>query len=134
MPDKINSLFCALGAVFVMMHCWRLHRDKQVRGVSITAAVFGICWAGWTVAYCAILAQWVSTITNACLLLADILWVGMMLYYRKQNVGRYSPKIAGFDPTPMCQALNDHLVLYQQILDAMYQTAKETTSDVTKET
>lgn len=82
-PDIINGMYEAFGSMAVALHCRKLYRDKQARGVSIVAAFFFTSWGIWNLFYYPHLDQWVSFTGGILLVAANILWAGMIIYYRK---------------------------------------------------
>ena len=85
-PDIINATFELLGGFFILHHCWVLHQDKMVRGVSIMSVIFFTAWGGWNLYYYPFLGQWASTVGALFIMAANILYVSMLLHYKgKQN-------------------------------------------------
>lgn len=85
-PDMINGLFEACGSVAIFAHCHRLWKDKQVRGASWLATAFFTAWGFWNLYYYPHLDQWWSFAGGIGIATANLLWVGMMVYYiRKEN-------------------------------------------------
>ncbi len=80
--DTINSMFQLLAAFFVLNNCRQLYIDKCVKGVSIASTAFFACWGLWNVFYYPHLGQTWSFYAGIAVLLANILWVGMMVYFR----------------------------------------------------
>lgn len=84
-PDLINGAFEALGGFAILGHCWRLYKDKQVRGASWFATVFFTAWGVWNLYYYPHLDQWLSFTGGLFIVAANTLWVGLMLYYIRQE-------------------------------------------------
>lgn len=82
-PDTINAVFEFLGSVFVLGHCRAIRRDKAVKGVSIPAVVFFTAWGGWNLYYYPHLGQWLSFAGGVALLVANLVYVGLLVYYRR---------------------------------------------------
>jgi hypothetical protein len=80
-PDQINGLFELFGSVFILNHCRAVLRDKAVAGVSIVSAVFFTAWGVWNLWYYPSLGQWYSFAGGVCIVLANVLWVGLMARY-----------------------------------------------------
>jgi len=91
-PDAINGAFELCAGFFVLKHCAVLYKDKLVRGVSLLAAFFFTSWGFWNLFYYPHLEQWLSFYGGLLIVLANSLWVGMMIYYklreRKMNENR----------------------------------------------
>ena len=94
-PDLINAAFELLGGVFVLGHCRAIRRDKAVKGVSIPAVVFFTAWGGWNLYYYPHLGQWLSFAGGVALVAANLLYVGLLVYYRSPRYG-----LAGIDEKP----------------------------------
>lgn len=80
--DIINGLFESLGGLFIALSCWRLYRDKQVRGVSLWHVGFFLSWGFWNLAYYPALDQWFSFLGGVGVAAANATWVAMIVYYR----------------------------------------------------
>ena len=80
-PDCIAGSFSAFGGVLCFLSCWRLFRQKQVRGVSISARCFFTAWGVWNIFYFAWLDQWAAWSGGLVIVTANTLWVGQALYY-----------------------------------------------------
>jgi uncharacterized membrane protein YqgA involved in biofilm formation len=35
-PDQFNSLFEVAGGLLLLVNCWRLYKDKMVRGIRLS--------------------------------------------------------------------------------------------------
>lgn len=81
--DLINGLFELIGAAFILDHVRTLYRDKQVKGVSIVATVFFASWGFWNLYYYPSLGQWWSFLGGLAIVSANSLWIGMMIYYKR---------------------------------------------------
>jgi len=84
-PDLVNSLFEFSGGFFILLHCRRLFKDKQVKGVSIFATTFFTSWGYWNLFYYPHLDQWLSFIGGLFIVAANSVWVGMMIYYLRRE-------------------------------------------------
>ena len=81
LPDLINGLFELFAGFFVLMHCHRLLKDKQVKGVSLVATTFFTSWGIWNLYYYPHLGQWLSFFGGLSIVCANALWISMMVYY-----------------------------------------------------
>lgn len=98
-PDIFNGLFELGGALFIVGHIVRLHRDKLVRGVYWPAVAFFALWGYWNLYYYAALEQPVSWLAGLCVTISNSIWLGQMLYWlRRERV---------IDPS----RLNDYVVV-----------------------
>lgn len=80
-PDLINGLFEASGALFLLNHCRVLYRAKQVRGASALSTAFFAAWGLWNLFYYPNLGQMFSFAGGCLIVSANLLYVGLMLYY-----------------------------------------------------
>jgi hypothetical protein len=81
--DLINGLFEASAGIFVLNHCRVLRRDRAVAGVSIASVVFFTAWGVWNLFYYPALGQSLSFIGGLFVVVANSIYVGMLLIYSK---------------------------------------------------
>lgn len=86
--DLINSLFELFASLFVLNNCRVLYKQKEVKGVSIISTAFFTSWGLWNVFYYPHLGQVLSFYAGIAVLLSNLLWVGMMIYYHNINKER----------------------------------------------
>lgn len=79
--DYINGTYELLGGFFLLYNCLVLYRQKQVRGISVLATVFFTSWGIWNLYYYPSLNQWVSFTGGCLIVIANTIWVSMMIYY-----------------------------------------------------
>ena len=84
-PDFINGSFETLAGFFVLNHCRKLLKDKQIKGVSIISVIFFTFWGFWNLYYYPHLEQWLSFFGGLFIVSANCLWVGLMIYYTRRN-------------------------------------------------
>jgi hypothetical protein len=82
-PDIANALFELAGAVFLILDCRALHRDKRLRGVYWPGRVFFASWGLWNVLYYPAIAQWFSFSAGLLVLAANAVWCALAWRYRK---------------------------------------------------
>ena len=87
-PDMVNGLYELCGGFFVLLHCIKLCRDKQVQGVSVVATIFFATWGGWNLYYYPHRGQWASFAGGCNIVTMNILWIGLMWYYIKREKRR----------------------------------------------
>lgn len=85
--DTVNGLYEAIGGVMLWMNVRRLHRDKQVKGVSILPTAFFSSWGLWNLYFYPHLGQWLSFAGGAFLVVANVTWCGQMIYYGRARRG-----------------------------------------------
>ncbi len=86
--DIINGLFELSGGFFVINNCRVLFKDKSIKGVSILSTSFFMTWGMWNVYYYPTLEQWWSFFGGCSLVFTNIIYVLLMLYYKKFPGGR----------------------------------------------
>ena len=89
--DIINGAFESLAGGAVLFHCYRLYKDKQVKGVSVISTVFFSLWGFWNLYYYPSLDQWVSFWGGISIVTANCIWVGMMIYYKSKETPNDTP-------------------------------------------
>lgn len=83
-PDLINGLFEGLAGLMVLNHCRVLYADKSTRGVSIVSSIFFTMWGFWNLYYYPTLNQPISFYGGMFVVAANIVYVGMMVFYRRR--------------------------------------------------
>lgn len=85
--DAVNGMFEAVAAVLVWGNVRALLRDKQVRGVNLRVNVWYCFWGCSSLAYYWNLGHWISFSGNSMILLANLVWLAMAVYYRRRPRG-----------------------------------------------
>ena len=83
--DLVNGSYEALGGLMLFRNVRQLYRDKQVRGISILSTAFFQTWGLWNLYYYPHLGQWLSFSGGCLIVLANTIWVGQMLYYKRTD-------------------------------------------------
>lgn len=83
--DIVNGLYEFLASLFMMNNCRVLFNDKKVRGVSIVSTAFFTSWGFWNLYYYPSLNQWLSFFGGAILVLVNVVYVVLMMYYRRKE-------------------------------------------------
>lgn len=91
--DLINASFEAFGSVAILRHCWVLYKAKKFEGVSLASVAFFWSWGVWNLYYYPHLGQWFSFAAGVSIMLANCLWISLMIYYKKYP-GGYRGKIS----------------------------------------
>ena len=86
MADLINAMFELFGGFFILHHCWVVHKDKAVAGVSIISVMFFSAWGYWNLFYYPHLDQMLSFYGGVFIVIANTLWVYLLLKYRALKV------------------------------------------------
>lgn len=85
MTDLLNAIMEFIGGLFILNHARVLYKDKMVNGVSIISLIFFTSWAFWNCYYYPSLNQLYSTIGAGFMGLSNLLYVGLVIYYRKKR-------------------------------------------------
>jgi len=85
LQDVINAIFELGGGILLFLNCMKLHRDKEVKGISIGVTAFFSLWGFWSLYYYPSLNQWWSFLGGILIVLANTLWVGMAIYYGRSK-------------------------------------------------
>ncbi len=83
--DLINGCFEFFASFFILNHCRVLDEQKSVKGVSIVSTVFFALWGGWNLVYYPALNQWFSFVGGIFIMVANILWISMMIHYKRME-------------------------------------------------
>lgn len=82
-PDLVNGAYEFGGGLMLLRNVRQLHRDKQVRGVSVLTAAFFASWGWWNLYYYPHLGQWTSFVGGILVAAVNLVWVGQMVYYTR---------------------------------------------------
>lgn len=86
MADIVNGLFESCGGIFILLSCYRLYRDKQMKGVSFLHLIFFTAWGFWNLYFYPQVGAWWSFYGGIGVVTTNSLYLGMMYYYsRKSN-------------------------------------------------
>lgn len=85
MADIINGCFELLAGLFCTINCFRLYKDKKVRGISILSTVFFTSWGFWNLYYYPSLGQTMSFIGGIFIVTTNVVWVSQMIYYTRKE-------------------------------------------------
>ncbi len=84
-PDVVNGCYEGFGGLMMLLNCYRLYKDKQVKGVSLVTTAFFTSWSFWNLYYYPSLGQWFSFSGGLIIGFFNALWVGMAVYYSKSK-------------------------------------------------
>ena len=85
MNDLINAAFECLAGFMVLNHCRVLLKDKAVAGISILSTFFFSLWGVWNLYYYPSLGQWWSFFGGLFIVVANFLWVALLLKYKTRS-------------------------------------------------
>ena len=80
-PDLINGSFECLGGILNWMNCYRLYKDKEVKGVFPLVWVFFATWGLYNLWYYPHLHQILSFYGGLVIVAANLVWVSLCYYY-----------------------------------------------------
>jgi len=83
--DMINGLFEFTGSIFLFRNCLMLYRDKTVKGVSVWSTIYFFAWGVWNLFFYPSLNQYWSFAGGIAIMVANSLWISMMIYYIQKN-------------------------------------------------
>ena len=87
-PDLANAAFEGLGGWMILLNVKRILHDKMVRGMDWRVLGFFTSWGFWNLFYYPHLGQWWSFWAGLFIVCANMLYLGLMLYYIKYEGGR----------------------------------------------
>lgn len=79
--DLVNGLFELSGGLFSLTNIVRILIDKRVLGVNIYVMIFFSIWGLWNLYYYPCLSQWFSFIGGILIVISNMIWTGLALYY-----------------------------------------------------
>jgi uncharacterized membrane protein YfcA len=85
MNDIINGIFELGGGILLILNCFKLYKDKVVKGVSISVCAFFTVWGYWNLYYYPCLNQWVSFAGGILIVAANSVWVAMAIIYSRKE-------------------------------------------------
>lgn len=85
-PDFLNGLFEAIGGVLVWLNVRRIWIDREVKGTEWKVMFFFTAWGVWNLWYYPHLDQWVSFVGGLVMVVANIVWVTLVIRFRKAKL------------------------------------------------
>ena len=83
--DLINGAFEAVSAALVYINIKALLRDRQVKGVSLTPAMFFAIWGVWNLVFYPLLNLWWSFLGGLLLTVASVIWLGLAITFNRRH-------------------------------------------------
>ena len=80
--DEINSIFQSAIAIFVLVNCWVLDKEKCAKGISLLSNTFFACNALFNVFYYSRLNQPLSFYFGIWLFICNIVYFGLIAKYK----------------------------------------------------
>src|SRR4051812_6434056 len=84
--DTVNGSFELIAGFFLYLSCKQLHKDKAVKGWSLSTQMFFTSWAYWNCFYYPHLGQWMSFIGGFAVMATNTAWTSMAIYYERERV------------------------------------------------
>lgn len=81
--DLINAVFELGGSITIWLHTRKIIQDRGHAGVSVWSVAFMILWGVWNLWYYPSLNQWLSFFAGCSICLANVVWLGFLIYYGK---------------------------------------------------
>ena len=85
-PDLINGLFEAGGGILCWLNVIQLFKDKEVKGITLSAATFFGFFSAWNMYYYPHLDQYLSLMGATFLLIGNWMWIFLAMYYKYKKV------------------------------------------------
>jgi len=82
--DLVNGSFEFCGSIVLWLNVKRLHQDKGYNGVTTLATGFFMAWGYWNLYYYPSLGQWWSFLGGVSIVVANTMWLILMLYYGRK--------------------------------------------------
>lgn len=82
--DLINGLFELTSALFASINVFRLHKDKEVKGVSVIPTIYFTLWGLWNIYFYPSNGFYYSFIGGLFIVLVNTIWIGQIFYYKKK--------------------------------------------------
>ena len=84
-PDIVNGCFEGSAALFQLINVVALYKDKEVKGVRALPIAFFSLWGVWNLYYYPSLSQIFSFIGGLGIVIVNLIWVILMIYYNRRN-------------------------------------------------
>ena len=81
-PDMINGGMQMIGALLLANNCRLTIKHRAAKGVSMISTCLFSVWGAWSIYYYASLSQWYSVTGGAMMVAMDVVWIGLMMYFR----------------------------------------------------
>lgn len=80
--DAINGLFETVGGCLLFLNCWRIHKDREIKGTSIFPVVLFTSWGFWNLFFYPSMGAWYSFYGGTIIAAANIVWISLVIYYK----------------------------------------------------
>jgi hypothetical protein len=84
--DLINGGFELCSGLFQIANILRLIKDKEVKGVSLSSFILYTVWGLWNLYYYPSLGQSLSFIGGIFIVVTNMIWLGLAIYYKQFNI------------------------------------------------
>jgi uncharacterized protein with PQ loop repeat len=83
--DFINSIYEVLGGIFVFHNCYKLYKEKDIKGISIPATIFFTSWSYWNIYYYYGLNQKMSLLASFLIATANSIWLILAFFIKNKK-------------------------------------------------
>lgn len=83
--DLINGLFEFGGGLILMLNCRRIHKDKQVKGISIFPFAFYTGWGVWNLWFYPAVGAWFSFWGGVLVVSVNAVFVCQVAYHLRRG-------------------------------------------------
>lgn len=83
--DLLNGLFEVVAGILLGINVYQLHKDKQIRGVSILPMAFFMLWGYWNLYFYPSVNCPLSFWGSLLVVVTNTIWVGQMIYYGRRG-------------------------------------------------
>lgn len=80
--DIINATFELTGGLLLFINCWRIYKDKQVKGYSIIPLLVFVLWGYYNLYFYPSVGAIFSFYAAISVVFANTIYLGQILYYR----------------------------------------------------
>lgn len=83
--DVINGTFEFIGAIMLTINCYRLHKDRVLKGAHWLPVTFFTAWGLWNLVYYPSLDQWFSFAGGCAIVTVNLVWLMQAWYWSSVN-------------------------------------------------
>ena len=82
--DTINGLFEFIAAGFLIFNCFKIYKDKCIRGVCAFPFVIYTIWGFWNLFFYPSVGCWLSFFGGICVVCINSIYCLQLWHYRKR--------------------------------------------------
>ena len=87
-PDLINGIYEFGGALYTIVNIRAVLKDKQIKGVRPSPIIWFTTWGFYNMYYYPHLDQWASFTGGCCIVVTNMIYVSLMIYFMRKNNGK----------------------------------------------